>query len=215
MKNKIYLFYLVTTEYSIQKLTAMSNYMYDMHMYRDPVNRDIVVVMYAWTTNKNLKKTFLRERGKMFICKKAKLTDSEFNKFKKDNEYTQLIEYKLKHYYGKTESGITVLAPKLEIDSVIDSDYIIMTLIEALQNSMQTDYYVLKDRYMHALDALGYTSIYDIYLTGDGEREETSEYNLGYGLGTLGTKSIIAGDPNEIIQDEFNFYYDIFGGLYR
>ena len=59
MKNKIYLFYLVTTEYSIQKLTAMSNYMYDMHMYRDPVNRDIVVVMYAWTANKNLKKTFL------------------------------------------------------------------------------------------------------------------------------------------------------------
>lgn len=90
-----------------------------------------------------------------------------------------------------------------------------MTLIEALQNSMQTDYYVLKDRYMHALDALGYTSIYDIYLTGDGEREETSEYNLGYGLGTLGTRSIIAGDSNEIIQDEFNFYYDIFGGLYR
>lgn len=76
MKNKIYLFYLVTTEYSIQKLTVMSNYTYDMHMYRDPVNHDIVVVMYAWTTNKNLKKTFLRERGKMFICKKVKLIDS-------------------------------------------------------------------------------------------------------------------------------------------
>ena len=61
MKNKIYLFYLVTTEYSIRKLTAMSNYRNyrcHMHMHEDPVNHDIVVVMYAWTVNKNLKKIF-------------------------------------------------------------------------------------------------------------------------------------------------------------
>ena len=215
MKTKIYIFYLITTEYSIQKLIAMANYTYNMHMYRDPVNHNRVVVMYAWTTSKDLKKTFLHERGKMFICKKIKLTDSKLNEFKKDNAYTQLIEYKFKHYCGKQLIYMPVIAPKLEVDFIIDSDYIMMTLIDILQDSMQTDYYILKDKFMYALDSLGYTSIYDIYLIGNEARQDTSEYNFGYGLGTLGNRSIIAGDPNELIEDQFTFYYDMFGGLYQ
>lgn len=167
---------------------------FNMDMFNLTFDKKYYIGIYAWTKNKKDLKTFLNERknNDFYTFEKINLNNDEFEIFQ--NKYYQ-EELDLHDFYTSFNNAIHIISTNLEYEvstetSMIDS--IVYTSIDKY-----SDYYILKDKYIKALDIISYTSFYDLayvdfsnILNNEEKeiREALASENSQYGITVYGHK---------------------------
>lgn len=159
------------------------------------------VGLYAYTTNKEFAKEFIESRkaSNFFFLKKINDDKEEIERFTTDfkNSQKELVLRRFKsNVNDDTYISLVCTADEYRQAVYDDDGRSDETLILLLSDSIQpeSDYYLLKDEYIKALDIIWYTLIYDLCFGGhpnfdddwNDVRSDTASEGLSYGLSPFG-----------------------------
>ena len=214
-----------------------------VHTHTDYILRDKYYIgLYAWTTNKILLDTFMDFRKnalKMYKLIIRKFSKDEFHAFKKENFYEELSYYKIpaspgwdddefyigwipsktdtssdKHlFFSDSNKAGQIVCTRQEFTQTMEygHDY----LFEYMTQIINADYCAFKNKYIQALDYIGYCDEFNN--THDDpddnfyfDRYESTGYSKSYGLSYHGHKAVdIYGNKLSIF---INIFYEMIVG---
>lgn len=171
--------------------------------------------LYAWTNDKSILKEFskIRDMKKYRIMKKD-ITKEEFIRFKLDYKIYQIGYYsfvadELNPRRQKLHEGEKrILSVFHENDTIMQDGEILF--YDEFTNQFNYDYEYFKEKYQDTLDALGYSTLFDVCLCGGydksrseeemDDRSEYASYQMSYGLTLNGAEYI------DLTMDKLGIY---------
>lgn len=154
--------------------------------------------LYAWTKKKSLFNDFMNIRSgcKYYIPLKKDFSKDEYMKFKE-----VYSEYKLGYYEydrGDTANISSTIFPSTLFEFLLtDSTEGYSEMYYNYMPEIMVDYHPFNQTLIDALDAISYTTEYDLMIGGDPEcftddettqRSEYAEYNKSYGFTVFGRR---------------------------
>lgn len=167
---------------------------FDMDVFNLTLDKKYYMGIYAWTKNKKDLKIFLNERknNNFYTFEKINLSSDDFEVFK--NKYYQ-EELDLHEFYNSFDKCVHIISTNLEYEVSSETPMIDDILYGTIDKC--SDYYILNDKYINALDIISYTSFYDLAyvsfsdILNDDEKEIRESYadgNSSYGFTVYGHK---------------------------
>ena len=151
-----------------------------------------MVGIYAWTNKKKLLKEFLEVReNSIYTVMKEEIDDDDFNNFRREN-IEMMLERKEFFITGlnRTVGFSTGNGVKLKcIECIVTRfEYVNATedgnacIHEYLIQNLCVDWTFFNEDIVYALDVLGYTTIFDNFLTSSDTRRDACNYSSSFEL---------------------------------
>lgn len=157
-------------------------------------DKDVYAGLYAWSNNKTEISEFLEFRNLSRVKYHKEIIEidkDDFDEFRSKYKFSFLKKYEIPSIKGDVQYMLMTYEEYLNV-----TEYASENLFEFVDADLyKADYYVLKGKYMQALDIISYTTNYDnrsnmIFPFND-ERYEFSDYMMTYGLTTGGNRYTI------------------------
>ena len=171
---RVYKFYLVRTFKERTDLAIKFNF--DLKYLYDE-SKDSCLILYAWTTDKDMKDEFKSLRSNQFVLSSSEIYDEEmFRKFSVEYKTERLDYYKLRTYNRKKEKFTEndVLMTANEHTTIVE--YTFETFGSYMEHFCYMSYSLYKDKYIDALDLFLYTIFHDIYNAENESIEDMASY---------------------------------------
>lgn len=206
---RVYKFYLVR---SFEERTLLSiKYNFNLKYLYDKT-KDSCLILYAWTTDKDIRDEFKEMRSKDFVLSSSEIFDEDkFHSFATQYNMEKLDYRPLKCYDERKKKfkNKNVLMTLNEHTTI--ADFTFEALGSYMEHSTTASYVFLKDKYIEALDLFLYTSFHDIYNAEDESIEDTASYNYSYDKSPLGMSI------SKVIDsiDQLQLFSAIFSDLFK
>lgn len=171
---RVYKFYLVRTFKERTDLAIKFNF--DLKYLYDE-SKDSCLILYAWTTDKDMKDEFKSLRSNQFVLSSSEIYDEEmFRKFSVEYKTERLDYYKLRTYNRKKEKFTEndVLMTANEHTTIVE--YTFEAFGSYMEHFCYMSYSLYKDKYIDALDLFLYTTFHDIYNAENESIEDMASY---------------------------------------
>lgn len=206
---RVYKFYLVR---SFEERTLLSiKYNFDLKYLYDEA-KDSCLILYGWTTDKDIRDEFKEMRSEEFILSSSEIFDEKnFHKFSVQYNMEQLDYRPLKYYDERKKKFKNKKVVMTLNEHITITDYTFETLGSYMEHSTTAPYALLKDKYVQVLDLFLYTSFHDIYNAENESIEDTASYNYSYDKSPLGISISKVLDS----IDQLQLFSAIFSDLFK
>lgn len=206
---KVYKFYLVRSY--AERMEMGIQFGFELSYLYDKMN-DSCLILYAWTTDKNIRDEFKETRSKEFILSSSEIFDNDkFHKFSVDFKMEKLDYFHLKTYNEKKKKFVNKNILMTFNEHVCIAEYPSETFGSLMEPLCDSPYCIYKQKYIEALDVFLYTLFHNIYYGEDESIEDLTSYLSSYGLTPKGNSL------SSLIKsiDQLKLFTVVFSSLFK